>query len=415
VADITDLSTTLAGYQPAGNYQTAGNYATVDPVSGKIPSEQLPSFVDDVLEFPSITDPLWPASGESGKIYVDMATGKTYRWSGSLYVEISASPGTTDAVPEGSNLYHTTQRAADAAPVQKVAGRTGDIILTPADIEGLGTVVAGGGALTAPLAVIDVSQGVYNNGQTIPAGTSLETVIKNMLQKEIAAVYNQPSVSISASGSTTLEFGTDVSSTISGSFSRGDAGALTAYRVKVDGTVVQTGAAVSAYAASFRLTASKSFVAEADYAVGAQLNNNMGAPSGTPIAAGTKTSNTVTFTPARAAFYGADTLTSAANSSELVRAVGTAPVLGIQNGSTFSISVPVGTRRITIAYPATLRALTSVAYVEAGNAPVKDTFTEGAPVSVEGATSGSTAVAYRVYTYIPSIAFGSAATYTVTI
>jgi hypothetical protein len=276
-------------------------------------------------------------------------------------------------------------------------------------------VVAGGGALTAPLAVIDVSQGVYNNGQTIPAGTSLETVIKNMLQKEIAAVYTQPSVSISASGSTTLEFGTDVSSTISGSFSQGNAGALTAYRVKDGGTVVQTGATVSAYAASFRLTASKSFVAEADYAVGAQLNNNMGAPSGTPIAAGTKTSNTVTFTPARAAFYGADTLTSAANSSALVRAVGTAPVLGIQNGSTFSISVPVGTRRITIAYPATLRALTSVAYVEAGNAPVKDTFTEGAPVSVEGATSGSTAVAYRVYTYIPSIAFGSAATYTVTI
>lgn len=67
-------------------------------------------------------------------------TGKIYRWSGSTYIEISPSPGSTDAVPEGStNLYFTTARAASAAPVQSVAGKTGAVTLTKADV-GLGNV-----------------------------------------------------------------------------------------------------------------------------------------------------------------------------------------------------------------------------------------------------------------------------------
>lgn len=55
--------------------------------NGKIPSAQLPSFVDDVLEFESQSN--FPTTGESGKIYIAIDTGKTYRWSGSTYVVIS--------------------------------------------------------------------------------------------------------------------------------------------------------------------------------------------------------------------------------------------------------------------------------------------------------------------------------------
>ena len=57
--------------------------------SGKVPSSQLPSYVDDVLEFDSQS--AFPGTGESGKIYVAKDTNKTYRWSGSAYTEISAS------------------------------------------------------------------------------------------------------------------------------------------------------------------------------------------------------------------------------------------------------------------------------------------------------------------------------------
>lgn len=56
---------------------------------GKVPSGQLPSYVDDVLEFENKAS--FPAKGEEGKIYVSKDTNLTYRWSGSAYVEISAS------------------------------------------------------------------------------------------------------------------------------------------------------------------------------------------------------------------------------------------------------------------------------------------------------------------------------------
>lgn len=66
----------------------AGGVAQLD-ASGKVPSSQLPSYVDDVLEYASKSN--FPTTGESGKIYVDKSTNITYRWGGSSYVEISPS------------------------------------------------------------------------------------------------------------------------------------------------------------------------------------------------------------------------------------------------------------------------------------------------------------------------------------
>lgn len=66
----------------------ANGLASLDN-SGKVPSTQLPSYVDDVLEFTQL-DQL-PNPGESGKIYVVTSTNLQYRWSGSDYVEISKS------------------------------------------------------------------------------------------------------------------------------------------------------------------------------------------------------------------------------------------------------------------------------------------------------------------------------------
>lgn len=65
----------------------SGAYATL--VDGKVPASQLPSYVDDVLEYANLA--AFPGNGETGKIYVALDTNKTYRWSGSGYVEISPS------------------------------------------------------------------------------------------------------------------------------------------------------------------------------------------------------------------------------------------------------------------------------------------------------------------------------------
>ena len=81
-------------FQPAGSYVlasekgAANGVATLDD-NGLVPSSQLPSYVDDVIEAANFA--ALPAEGEGGKIYVTLDDNKTYRWSGSAYVEISAS------------------------------------------------------------------------------------------------------------------------------------------------------------------------------------------------------------------------------------------------------------------------------------------------------------------------------------
>ncbi len=118
-----------------------------DLVDGVIPAAQLPSFVDDVLNGTYIDDETFndenddPYPPEDGKIYVDTTSNKTYRWSGSIYVEIggggvalgetsstayrgdrgkeaydhSLSQGnphntTTSEITEGSKLFFTAER-----------------------------------------------------------------------------------------------------------------------------------------------------------------------------------------------------------------------------------------------------------------------------------------------------------------
>lgn len=123
----TDNSTAVATTAFVKNQ----NYAQL--VNGLIPATILPSYVDDIVEFSAIT--ALPALGEAGKIYITLDNNKTYRWSGSAYIELTGSPGTTDAVPEGAvNRYFTEARAADAAPVQSVAGRSGNVALNRADV-----------------------------------------------------------------------------------------------------------------------------------------------------------------------------------------------------------------------------------------------------------------------------------------
>lgn len=55
-------------------------------VDGKVPESQLPSYVDDVVEYDSKS--AFPVTGEEGKIYVDKSTNLTYRWSGSTYIQV---------------------------------------------------------------------------------------------------------------------------------------------------------------------------------------------------------------------------------------------------------------------------------------------------------------------------------------
>lgn len=131
---------------------TANGVAELD-ANGKVLTSQLPSFVDDVIEAENFA--VLPNEGETGKIYVTLDDNKTYRWSGSAYVEISASLalGETDSTAyrgdRGKIAYdHATDAnkisSAITSGMYKVAGTADGHIasltaMTGSDIEGLMT------------------------------------------------------------------------------------------------------------------------------------------------------------------------------------------------------------------------------------------------------------------------------------
>lgn len=91
----------------------AGGVPTLDE-SGLIPSAFLPGFVDDVVEADSANS--FPTQGESGKLYVSTSENKTYRWSGSSYIEIAAglALGETSATAYAGDKGKAVADAVDA-------------------------------------------------------------------------------------------------------------------------------------------------------------------------------------------------------------------------------------------------------------------------------------------------------------
>ena len=135
---------------PLNQRGTANGVATLDE-NGIVPSAQLPSYVDDVIEAISLGD--LPVTGESGKIYVTTADNLTYRWSGSTYVEISKSLalGTTSSTAAAGNHTHnaaTTSEngfmsSADKTKLDGIASGANNYTLPKASASTLGGIKVG--------------------------------------------------------------------------------------------------------------------------------------------------------------------------------------------------------------------------------------------------------------------------------
>lgn len=125
--DIDDSS----GRRYVTDTEKSGWNEKADLVSGKVPASQLPSYVDDVLEFLNFT--AFPETGESGKIYISIDNNKTYRWGGSSYVEISG--GVT--LGETSSTAYRGDRGKTAYDHSQASGNPHST--TKADV-GLGNV-----------------------------------------------------------------------------------------------------------------------------------------------------------------------------------------------------------------------------------------------------------------------------------
>lgn len=153
-------------FEETENKNKPNGYAGLDN-NGKVTAAQLPSYVDDVLEFANLVS--LPASGEPGKIYITTDNNNQYRWTGSTYIQIVGSPGSTDAVPEGTtNKYFTTARVLNAILTGIGFGTSTAVSATDTILQALGKLQAqisslfkipGGGTSGQVLAKVDGADG----------------------------------------------------------------------------------------------------------------------------------------------------------------------------------------------------------------------------------------------------------------
>lgn len=263
------------------------------------------------------------------------------------------------------------------------------------------------------------SVGSLKTGDTIDAGIDLDTLIKKLTQKSVPATYTQPGVTCRvASGHTAgnYEVGTEITTNIQGVFTQNDAGALTSIEVLKGSTSVATSTTspVNATDQTFTLgDETVSFTAKASYAEGAIKKDNLGDPSPDGhIAAGTKTSGVVSFTGKRKLFYGTGVGDVPEVTSEMVRGLSNS-ALAPSNGQTFNITVSVGQQYVAFAYPASLRDVNQVMYVETNDTGMASSFTKKT-ISVEGANH-ATGADYKVYTYGMATPAAATMTFKVTI
>lgn len=244
--------------------------------------------------------------------------------------------------------------------------------------------------------------GGLKTGDTIPEGTTMDELIKLLTQKSVPATYVQPGVTCRVSTGTaagSYEVGTQINTTIQGTFTQNDAGALTTIEILKNGSSIlsQATSPITTEAQTFTLgEETVSFTVKATYAAGAIKNDNLGQPSPDgQIKAGSKTSSAVSFTGKRNLFYGTGVGTAPSVTSELVRGLSNKQ-LGPSNGTSFNINVAAGQQYVVIAYPATLRKITKCFYVEQ-NTDLAENFTEQT-ISVQGA-NGAAGADYRVLVY----------------
>jgi len=173
ISTVTGLQTALDGKINTSERGVSGGVPTLDEFA-RIPPSQLPSYVDDVLEF--ATTAQFPTTGEGGKIYIAINQGtaanptRQYRWTGSVYAEINPSPGTTDALAEGStNLYFSEHRVRNTV-------LTGLSLLSSAAVTAADTVLSALGKLQAQLGLkADLNSPAFTGNPTAPTPAASDT------------------------------------------------------------------------------------------------------------------------------------------------------------------------------------------------------------------------------------------------
>ena len=259
------------------------------------------------------------------------------------------------------------------------------------------------------------------NGTTIPAGVSFDEFVKMVVQKAIPASYTKPTMAIANNGgqaSGNVEAGSTVSPKLKATFTKNDAGNLTNIVIKQGNNEVATGTeSPLTYAGDDIVIGDETitFTAVGTYADAPVKQNNLGQDSTENWFAGsTVTSSAYSITGKRNMFYGTGVGAVPTVNSDFVRGLVNTKLAPAQSTSV-TINVAVGQQYIAFAYPATLRDVNNVTYVEANDSGMASSFTK-TTIDVADARGGENGLmSYKVYTYAMAVPAAAAMTFKVTI
>ena len=279
-----------------------------------------------------------------------------------------------------------------------------------------------------PITVNGVTGLGISDNATIPAGTSFDDLVKMLVQKPIPATYTKPTLYMtnnSGQAAGNVEAGTSITAKVRAVFTKNDAGALTNIVIKKGSTQVTTGTATPLDYTETTVIGDESisYSATATYTAAPVKNNNLGQESkenwfdGGSInstAQGTGKVATYTITGKRNAFYGTGVGAVPTITSDVVRNL-SGKTLAPAANTTLTINVAIGQQYIIFAYPADLRDVTSVTYVEANDSGMASSFTKST-INVADARGGTNGLkSYKVYSYAMDVAAAAPMTFTVKI
>lgn len=259
------------------------------------------------------------------------------------------------------------------------------------------------------------------DGETIPLGKTLDEIVRLLVQRAVPAEYVKPTVSLKNNGGQNagnVEAGTSVRLSLRADFTQNDAGDLTAFEIRKNGSTAISGATSPLlYSESSLLVEDEaiSFAAFADYAAAPVKTNNLGDESVENwFDAGSVDTSAYIIQGRRNMFYGTGAGDIPEITSAFVRGL-SGKKLAPANGTSVTINVAIGQQYVAFAYPATLRDVSTVMYVEANDSGMASSFTKHT-ADVADARGGSNGLmAYKVYTYKMAVPAAAPMTFKVTI
>lgn len=333
------------------------------------------------------------------------------------------------------NLYKYTRTDASQSDADAIAAALGENVAVQGDIVVITTIVEGstyeqsafmydGAQWAAMTGKVDADKVILQNDITMAGnytqvgnltkeqtktatfatkGKSVAEALTEIFSKRLQpTITSNPAVTLTFGQAKAYEVGTTVSPTYSaslsaGSYTYGPATGITATSWEISDTAGNTADTASGSFADVVVTDNTNYkiTAKANYGAGAVAVDNLGATSSPEIkiAAGSATKTSGAITGYRNTFYG--TVTEKAEvTSTIIRGL-TKSNKALANGSSFTVTIPVGAVRIIFAYPATLQDVSSVKDVNGLNAEIKSAFTKSS-VTVAGAGADA-GIAYKVY------------------